>query len=177
MEMKHLTYQDFFGHGNDPCYGKTLPEWANFPPSTIVEILQMESIPASDRIWAFVHKAAGVDDRTLRLFACKCVRDTPLSNGRKVWDLLTDERSRTAVEVAEKFANGEATEDELDAAWGAAWGTAWEAAWEAAAWAAAWEAAREAAKEAAAAAAWVAAKEAAWEAQVGFALELLITKP
>jgi len=169
--MKTFIYESFFGHGNDPCYGMDdRPDWTYFPPSTILEILQNEAIPASDRIWAFTQPLSGVDDRTLRLFACKCVRDTHLPDGRKVWDLLTDEHSRNAVIVAERFANGEATEEDLIAARDAARDAAWVAAWVAI------EAARDAA-EAARDAVWVAAWDAvwvaAWDAQVEFAIELL----
>ncbi len=48
-----------------------------------------------------------------RLFACWCVRNTPLHDGRTTWDLLTNERSRNAVEVAEQHAAGKVTNDEL----------------------------------------------------------------
>jgi len=52
-------------------------------------------------------------DSTLRKLACRFVRETPLADGRKIWDLLTDERSRRAVEVAERYADGKATAQEL----------------------------------------------------------------
>jgi len=54
-----------------------------------------------------------LDDKTIRLFACWCVR--------QVWHLLDDERSRNAVVVSEKYANEEATKKELDIARDAAW--------------------------------------------------------
>jgi hypothetical protein len=55
-------------------------------------------------------------DSVLRKLACRFVRETPLLDGRKAWDLLTDERSRKAIEVAERYADGNATADELSAA-------------------------------------------------------------
>jgi hypothetical protein len=84
-----------------------------------------------------------------RLFACWCVRNTPLPGGGTVWDLLTDPASRRAVEVAERYARGGATHEELRSAW------------EAASWAAtvARGTASEATRAAAAAAAWTVADE------------------
>jgi len=100
-------------------------------------------------------------EKELRLFTCWCVRNTPLNDGRVVWDLLTDERSRNAVVVAERFANGDATPDELSAARAAAWDAVLDAARDSAG-----DAARAAARDAARAAAWAAARDAdaAWPA-------------
>src|SRR3954470_18006023 len=50
--------------------------------------------------------------RRLRLFACGCCR--------LIWDHLPDNRLRDAVLVAERFAEGQATKDELVAAHDAA---------------------------------------------------------
>jgi hypothetical protein len=129
----------------------------------MAELWARDDIKPAWRIWIATRPGV-LTDRELRLFACWCCRN-------QVWHLLTDERSRHAVEVAELYAEGKATSDELaaaeDAAWGAERAAAWAAAWAAedAAWAAAWAA--EAAAWAAEAAAWAAARaaeDAAWAA-------------
>ena len=53
------------------------------------------------------------DAKFYRLYACWCVRNTPIENGKVVWDLLTDIRSKNAVEVAENYIAGFATIEEL----------------------------------------------------------------
>jgi hypothetical protein len=49
-----------------------------------------------------------LDERRARLFACWCVR--------QIWHRLEDSRSRNAVEVAERYAEGKASKKELVAA-------------------------------------------------------------
>ena len=107
----------------------------------------------------------GWNERTAHLFA--------VWNAREALKFLAnpDPRSVAACDVAERYANGEATSEELAAARAAAWDAAWDAAWAAArdaAWDAAWVAARAAAWDAARDAAWdaarAAARDAAWDA-------------
>src|SRR5689334_1320848 len=54
---------------------------------------------------AFLRDSGKLSGRKARLFACGAVR--------RVWHLLTDERSRKTVEVAEQNADGLATDKEL----------------------------------------------------------------
>ena len=97
----------------------------------------------------------GLTDSQKRLFAVRCVR--------RVQHLMRDPRSIAALDVAERHAHGEATDEELKAATAAAWAAAAAAdaaARAAAAWAAAAAAARAADAAARAAAAWAAAEAA-----------------
>ncbi|HEV3255532.1 MAG TPA: hypothetical protein VG013_01505 [Gemmataceae bacterium] len=52
-------------------------------------------------------------DRKLRLFGCACCR--------RIWELLQNPRSQHAVEVSERYADGLAAAQELEAARAAAW--------------------------------------------------------
>jgi len=124
--------------------GKTTADDEPLPFSVI-----LESNGLDDALWCC--RAAPEYDREWRLFAVWCAR--------QVQHLMTDQRSIDALDVAERFANGLATTQELDAAGAAAWAAAWDAAR-----AAAGAAARAAAGAAAWAAAWDAARAAAWDA-------------
>ena len=61
----------------------------------------------------FLRSTGKASDRKLRLFAVACCRH--------VWQLLTDPDSRQGVKVAERFADGRATEGELAAVRGSLW--------------------------------------------------------
>jgi len=141
----------------------------------------LESNGIKDALWAC--RTVPEHDREWRLFAVWCAR--------QVQHLMTDQRSHEAINVAERFALGAATKNELAAASDAASDAVWYAACDAAlvaasdaacdaacnaalaaesdavrkaAWYAAVAAACDAAKTAACDAAWYAAKAAAWDA-------------
>jgi hypothetical protein len=97
--------------------------------------------------WLLLNQSNEATDKELRLIAVKCAR--------QVQHLMTDQRSINALDVAERFSNGEATEQDLAAARDASWD---------AARAAAGAAARAAARAAAGAAARAAARDASWDA-------------
>jgi len=115
----------------------------------------LDSNGLDDTLWCL--RCLPEHDNLWRLYAVWCAR--------QVQHLMTDQRSIDALDVAERHANGLATDSELAAAGAVAWAAraAWDAAWRAA------RAAAEAASWADAGAAW----EAAWAAQAQKLREIL----
>lgn len=81
-------------------------------PIPLTSILASNGL--DDALWAT--RCLVGKDRDLRMFAVWAVR--------QVQDLLTDPRSLRALDVAEAYAEGRATEDELAVAHGEAWAAA-----------------------------------------------------
>ena len=124
---------------------------ADDEPLHYARIVEINGI--NDAIWAC--RVEPQYAKEWRLFAVWCAS--------QVKHLMTDGRSLEALNVAERYANGQATDEELRAARAAARDAALDAAWYAAldaardaAWLAAWDAALDAA--------WLAAREDAWAA-------------
>ena len=93
--------------------GKTAADDEPLPILTI-----MDSNGLDDALWCL--RAVTGHDREIRLYAVWCAR--------QVQNLMPDERSIGALQVAEDFANGVATAEQLDAAAAAARAAAWAAA-------------------------------------------------
>jgi hypothetical protein len=143
-----------------PCYDPATKLGSNWS-GTLLDILNDSRVPDDDKIWAVTKL---VDDKTARLFAVYCARESfKYITNKKLLDICTE-----TCNVAERFANGLATKEELSAAWSAesaAYSAAGSAA-ESAAWSAAYSAAFSAA-ESARSAGWSArsaAYSAAWSA-------------
>ena len=124
---------------------------ADDEPLSIATVLDSNGL--DDAIWCL--RAVEGYDREIRLYAVWCAR--------QVQHLMTDPRSIAALDVAERFAHGVATQQELAAASASA-SPAWDAAR-----ATANGAAEDAAEDAAWAAAWALAEDAEWAADAAAA--------
>jgi hypothetical protein len=167
--------------GYHVCEPRQLIEWIG-PELWRVE-WRGESVDAGDKLVVaqarLVEQVAAWDERTARLFACDCAERVVHLTG-------PDERCVAVIDVARRFARGEATDGDRGVARDAAWdtaGAAARAAAGAAAWAAtpaaAWDTASAAAAAAAhataaaRAAAGAAARAAEWAWQTDRLLEML----
>ena len=159
--MSDMTIQEFCDRHGACLEGR---EWALANCQTMADV--WAKAQPDWLIWVATRRGV-LTDRELRLFA--------VWSARQVQHLMTDPRSLAALDVAQRHANAEAADEELEAAWAAgaaAWAAARSAAWSAARsafWAAG--AAEAAARSAAGAAAWsaawsagAAAEAAAWSA-------------
>lgn len=134
--------------------------WAE-PELWTVEVDESEVIDHGNKVVVrracLVSQVDAWTERTAREFACDCAeRVLPIFERERP----DDDRPRRAIEVARRFARGEATDSELAAAWAAARAAAWAAA-RSATRSAAWAATRSATRPSAWSAAWAAASPAA----------------
>ena len=105
--------------------------FAHKEPIPILDILKSNGL--DDALWAL--RCVQGHNRDLRLYAVWCAL--------QVEHLMTDQRSKNALYVAERYANGDASAEELTAARDAAWAAALASALDAAL-----DAARDAARDA-----------------------------
>ena len=148
-------------NGYHLCRRQDLINWLG--PAIWVAEYEGERVDDDDKI--VVRRARIVEqlawnDRLARLFACDCAeRVLPIAERG-----TDDRRPRRAIEVARRFANGQATIEELASAWASARASARASAWESA-WASAresaWASARESARASARESAWASAR--AWQ--------------
>jgi len=120
--MQQFTIEDL--RKFSPCYDPTkyLPEnWQG----TVIDILNVTDCPTEDRLWVVLRKEF-MTDKQLRLFAVWCARQALAIPGNE------SEVCSNTCDVAERYANGEATKEEFAAARAAAWAAARAAAWAAA---------------------------------------------
>ncbi len=171
-----------------PCYDPTryLPEdWTG----TALDVLRVEACPAEDRLWV-VLREGWVPDAILHAFACDCA-ERALQREREA-GREPDARSWRAIQMKRRWLQGEASDEELAAAYAAGYDAGrdathaaacaivWDAA-RAAAWDAerdaVWAAARAVARDAVYAAAWAAARAGEREWQAAHLVELLGAEP
>lgn len=155
--MIYTTLNRIRAHG--PCesgwkkllahLGKT---GADDEPLAMAEILASNGL--NDALWCL--RAEPQHARLWRLFAVRCARAAQHP--------MSDPRSVAALDVAERHANGLATDEELDAANDAA-GAAWRACGAGSSAGAAWAAVEATWAAGEAGAAWAAAVEAVWAAR------------
>lgn len=111
---KDMTIKEFCNYHNACDEGR---EWALANCTSMQEVWRK----AKPEWLLWIGTRSGVlPDRELRLFAVRCARS--------VQNLMEDARSAAALDVAERYANGAATDDELAAAMAAAWAAAMAAA-------------------------------------------------
>lgn len=70
---------------------------------------EMEWLAGDDPFSMLNYLGTNVSDRKLRLFACACAR--------RCWSLFRYPGQRNAIELAERFAEGKATEEEREQMW------------------------------------------------------------
>lgn len=112
----NITYQQIIGL--KPCYNPIeigMPTDYNDTIVNFINDYRNKVKEKADILWV-LYRNEFLNDNELRLYAVWCAR--------QVQHLMTDQRSINALDVADNYARGKATSEELAAARAAAWAAA-----------------------------------------------------
>ena len=183
-ELHVITLEEELSWG--PCYeydeDRIKKLIGERPGLTALDVLDLD-IPREDKLWTILHEGV-LPERVFREMACRFAEEA-----LPIWEEWAKENRkehldapRKAVDVARQFSIGQATREEMAAAYSAARSAAYSAAYSAAhsaahsaAYSAAYSAARSAAYSAAYSAAHSAAHSAAYSAQINIARDVILT--
>ena len=117
--MKRITVDLVMSY--EPCYDRERIQELFGKRKYIMPltILKTDNVSAEDKLWLLLRNDF-LSEKNRRLFACDCA-ERVLHLYEKEYD---NPAPRKAIETARLYANGKATQDELDAAWAAAWAAA-----------------------------------------------------
>ena len=117
MKIENKILRVFLQYaGADACSDGRV--WALANCATLREV--WDKCPRADwMLWML--RMLKVYDQSVSRFLVKMLREQPIKEGKTLYDLMTDERSRTCVDVLEKFLDGKATIAELKNARSAAY--------------------------------------------------------
>ena len=113
--MPHIDKLVPCSSGYHLCREQDLVEWLG--PAIFEAEYRGEIVDCDNKIVVsearLIRRLDAWNERTARLFACDCAE--------RVAHLNDDPRVQNTIDVARRYANGEASDKELDAAWDAAW--------------------------------------------------------
>ena len=115
-DMERITVSDILKHGPCKNWTEEMIRAKIGNGKTLLQILQMRSVPVQDRIWCVERF---LTDEENRAFAIWCARQCK-TNISEI---------KTYIDVIERFYNGDATQEELSAADRAAYREAYSAAY------------------------------------------------
>ena len=113
---RHITPADIAGMSTCPTWTKARINAVfarrGVTSASLLEIAGCGEVPLGDRLWLLLREEF-IPARELRLLACQWAREQVAFASSRPMMIRIDPRSIKAIDVAERYANGDATDEEL----------------------------------------------------------------